>query len=121
MIDMSPIEANTNVRVRFYRNSGSDDAAGIEGTSGEVSSTDPTASFRGAETAERIHDDKYEFTRLCKSIHEQLAQLNDRMQVETFKACTRNEWLLVAILMDKVFFLVYCFIVVLVTSLVFRN
>jgi len=120
MIAMSPIQSDTNVRVRFYKNTSSDDATDTEPTISGVGSTELTEPDRVADNTDQ-EPKLYQFTRICKSIHENLSHLDDQMQVKTFKKCTRNEWLLVANLVDKAFLLVYCFIVIMVTSLVFRK
>lgn len=64
---------------------------------------------------------KQSLTKLLKRIHEHMEQIRYRMQKETYKNCTSNEWLLVGSLVDKILFFVYCSIVIFCTLTIFRN
>ncbi len=78
----------------------------------EIEATQPTTSSS--------FQNKYNLTKLLKAIYNHMEQLRYKMQIEMYKKCTTNEWLLVAILIDKILFFIYCFIVILCTTTLFK-
>jgi hypothetical protein len=60
-------------------------------------------------------------TKMLKKTMIHLEQLRYKLQRETYKTCKNNEWLLVGILFDKIFFLIFCSIILISTMTIFKN
>ena len=54
---------------------------------------------------------QFSFTVLLRKCYNHLEQLRYKLQLQTYAQCTNNEWLLVAIFMDKILFFIYFIIV----------
>jgi hypothetical protein len=63
----------------------------------------------------------FTLTKLLKKTMIHLEQLRYKMQKETYKKCKNNEWLLVGVLADKIFFLIYCSIIIISTMTIFKS
>ena len=63
---------------------------------------------------------KFGFTKLLKKIYDHLEHIKYKLQIETYRKSTNNEWLLVALLIDKILFLAYCLIVIISTMTIFK-
>ena len=114
---MSSINTGTNVKVRFRNASDTNETADIETrTTGDVQASSSSRSPITVTEPEQLG-----LTKILKSIYDHVNQIRDRMQIEAYKQCSSNEWLLVAILVDKIFFFIYCFNVVIVTTNIFKK
>lgn len=109
---MSELDENLTVRDRT-------DLEG-ENLNENESSVMPTGST-GTTTATSAGRSNLTLTKLLKKTLNHMEQLRYKMQKETYKKCKNNEWLLVGILMDKIFFLIYCSVIIISTMSIFKS
>lgn len=64
---------------------------------------------------------KTTLTRLLKKIYDHIEQIRYGIQKDTYRRCVNNEWLLVGTLMDKMLFIAYFSIVIICTTVIFRE
>jgi len=62
----------------------------------------------------------FSFTVLLRKCYNHLEQLRYKLQLQTYSQCTKNEWLLVAIFMDKILFFIYLIIVFFTLITIFK-
>lgn len=107
---MSPIDEDVTIRNR-------------ESNSTTRLDSGATATATNTPTAQHTNEAKQSFTltKLLKKTMIHLEQLRYKMQKETYKKCKNNEWLLVGVLADKIFFLIYCSIIIISTMTIFKS
>jgi hypothetical protein len=103
---MSSIDPNADIRIRDSNS---------ETSSNENNQTTLPNNERPTREADM------NFTRLLTKMYNHMDQLRYRMQRETFKKCTNNEWLLVATLVNKILFLTYFMIIFFTTKAIFKS
>jgi hypothetical protein len=59
--------------------------------------------------------------KLLDGIYGHMDQLGYSVQRDNYKECINTEWLLIGVIMDKILFFVYCFIVILSTMVIFKS
>lgn len=64
---------------------------------------------------------KTTLTRLLKKIYDHIEQIRYAIQKDTYRRCVNNEWLLVGTLMDKMLFIAYFSIVIICTTVIFKE
>ncbi len=81
----------------------------------------PSTSTATTTTTTTTNNKELILTKMLKKTMIHLEQLRYKLQRETYKTCKNNEWLLVGILFDKIFFLIFCSIILISTMTIFKN
>jgi hypothetical protein len=101
---MSPIDQEASVRARDVR-------------SDETELLNKNVISSGANRGDTKN---YDLTRLLKKIYAHMEQLKYTFQRDTYELCKNDEWLFIALLIDKILFFFYCAIVVFATLSIFK-
>ena len=117
MVEMSPVYQDVVVRNRDF--GGGQTSRQIDTTERSPAAAEDEAN--GSQEAASNSNPKHSFTKLLKNIYEHMDQIRYRLQKDTYKRCTNNEWLLVGTLVDKILFFAYCSIVIFCTMTIFKN
>jgi hypothetical protein len=126
LVEMSPIYQDVVVRHRVDTASSnsismsqiaSNETARIQQQEQQEDAGQPAVSASSTGQAQALPS----LTRVLKKIHEHVDQMRYRMQKDTYKRCTNNEWLLVGTLVDRILFFTYCSIVIFCTMAIFKN